>query len=250
MAETVLRLREVGVEYRTPAGSVTAVSEVSLDVPATGITVLAGPSGSGKSTLLRVLSLVERPTLGAVELRGRGTTGLSARARRALRRTEIALVFQNPGDNLIGHLTVGDNLRAAAQAARTTPRAARRTPQAAARTTPEAAGTTPRAVRTSPPVDQLLDQLGLPGTAGWKVSALSGGQQQRLAFGCALARGASVVLADEPTSQLDAASADLVLDTLRDLAARGIPVVVASHDPRLIALADTRFDLRNGALAA
>ncbi|CAL9412072.1 Macrolide export ATP-binding_permease protein MacB [Actinosynnema sp. ALI-1.44] len=221
MAETVLRLREVGVEYRTPAGSVTAVSEVSLDVPATGITVLAGPSGSGKSTLLRVLSLVERPTLGAVELRGRGTTGLSARARRALRRTEVALVFQNPGDNLIGHLTVGDNLRAAAQAAG------------------RVAG-----------VDELLDQLGLPGTAGWKVSALSGGQQQRLAFGCALARGASVVLADEPTSQLDAASADLVLDTLRDLAARGVPVVVASHDPRLIALADTRFDLRNGAVAA
>jgi ABC-type lipoprotein export system ATPase subunit len=200
---------------------VTAVSEVSLEVPATGITVLAGPSGSGKSTLLRVLSLVERPTLGAVELRGRGTTGLSSRARRALRRTEIALVFQNPGDNLIGHLDVGDNLRAAA-----------------------AAAGRPCAV------DELLDQLGLPGTAAWKVAALSGGQQQRLAFGCALARGAAVVLADEPTSQLDAASADLVLDTLRDLAARGVPVVVASHDPRLIALAHTRYDLRNGALAA
>ncbi|GAA0232437.1 ATP-binding cassette domain-containing protein [Saccharothrix mutabilis subsp. mutabilis] len=256
MAETVLRLREVGVRYRTPAGSVTAVSEVSLDVPATGITVLAGPSGSGKSTLLRVLSLVERPTLGAVELRGRGTTGLSARARRALRRTEVALVFQNPGDNLIGHLTVGDNLRAATQAARRTPRTTPLPPQAT-RTTPQATTTPPR---TTPPppqatdriagVDELLDQLGLPGTADWKVSALSGGQQQRLAFGCALARGASVVLADEPTSQLDAASADLVLDTLRDLAARGVPVVVASHDPRLIALADTRFDLRNGALAA
>ncbi|NUT99129.1 MAG: ATP-binding cassette domain-containing protein [Saccharothrix sp.] len=221
MAETVLRLREVGVTYRTPAGSVTAVSDVSLVVPAGGITVLAGPSGSGKSTLLRVLSLVERPTLGAVELHGRGTTGLSSRARRALRRTEIALVFQNPGDNLIGHLDVGANLRAAAAAAG----------------------------RTCA-VDELLDQLGLPGTAGWKVSALSGGQQQRLAFGCALARGAAVVLADEPTSQLDAVSADLVLDTLRDLAARGVPVVVASHDPRLIALAHTRYDLRNGALAA
>ncbi|MEJ2858283.1 MULTISPECIES: ABC transporter ATP-binding protein [unclassified Saccharothrix] len=221
MAEVVLRLSEVGVTYRTPAGSVTAVSDVSLDVPAAGITVLAGPSGSGKSTLLRVLSLVERPTLGAVELRGRGTTRLSSRARRALRRTEIALVFQHPGDNLIGHLDVGDNLRAAAQAA-----------------------------GRSCAVAELLDQLGLPGTAAWKVSALSGGQQQRLAFGCAVARGAAVVLADEPTSQLDAASADLVLDTLRDLAGRGVPVVVASHDPRLIALADTRYDLRNGALAA
>ncbi len=221
VAGHVMRLSGVGVEYRTPAGSVTAVTDVSLDVPAHGITVLAGPSGSGKSTLLRVLSLVERPTSGGVELRGSGTARLSSKARRALRRTEIALVFQNPGENLIGHLTVGDNLRAAAQAA-----------------------------GRSVEVDGLLARLGLPDTAAWQVSALSGGQQQRLAFGCALARGASVVLADEPTSQLDTASADLVLETLADLAKSGVPVVVASHDPRLIALADTRFDLRNGVLAA
>ncbi|WP_447007656.1 ABC transporter ATP-binding protein [Saccharothrix isguenensis] len=221
MVEHVLRLRGVGVEYRTPAGAVTAVSDVSLDVPATGMTVLAGPSGSGKSTLLRVLSMVERPTVGGVELRGTGTARLSSRARRKLRRREIALVFQNPGDNLIDHLDVGDNLRAAAQAA-----------------------------GRVAPVEELLEQLGLPGTARWKVSAMSGGQQQRLAFGCALARRATVVLADEPTSQLDSVSADLVLETLADLAGRGVPVVVASHDPRLIALADTRFDLRNGALVA
>jgi putative ABC transport system ATP-binding protein len=221
VVEQVLRLRGVGVEYRTPAGAVTAVSDVTLDVPAKGITVLAGPSGSGKSTLLRVLSLVERPTVGAVELHGTGTARLSSKARRKLRRREIALVFQNPADNLIGHLDVGDNLRAAAQAA-----------------------------GRQAPVDELLEQLGLPGTATWKVSAMSGGQQQRLAFGCALARQATVVLADEPTSQLDTTSADLVLDTLADLGRRGVPVVVASHDPRLLALADTRFDLRNGVLAA
>ncbi|MEU5692988.1 ATP-binding cassette domain-containing protein [Actinosynnema sp. NPDC020468] len=217
----MLRLREVEVRYRTPGGVVTAVSDVSLDVPARGLTVLAGPSGSGKSTLLRVLSLVERPTLGAVELHGAGTGRLSDRARRRLRRREISLVFQNPADNLVGHLTVGDNLRAAAQASG---RSAR--------------------------VPELLAQLGLPDTAGWRVPALSGGQQQRLAFGCALARESAVVLADEPTSQLDAASADLVLETVADLARRGVPVVVASHDPRLIALADTRFDLENGVLAA
>ncbi|MEU4447587.1 ATP-binding cassette domain-containing protein [Actinosynnema sp. NPDC050801] len=221
MVEHVLRVREVGVDYRTPAGAVTAVSDVSLDVPARGLTVLAGPSGSGKSTLLRVLSLVERPTRGAVELRGRGTARLSSRARRELRRRDVALVFQHPADNLIGHLDVGDNLRAAAQAA-----------------------------GRVAPVDEVLERLGLPGTAWWKVSAMSGGQQQRLAFGCALARQAGVVLADEPTSQLDTASADLVLETLADLARGGVPVVVASHDPRLIALADTRFDLRNGALVA
>jgi ABC-type lipoprotein export system ATPase subunit len=221
VADHVLRVREVGVDYRTPGGTVTAVSDITLDVPSTGLTVLAGPSGSGKSTLLRVLSLVERPTLGSVELRGLGTTRLSSKARRALRRKEIALVFQNPADNLINHLSVGDNLRAAAQAAGQAERP-----------------------------DELLAQLGLPDTASWQVSALSGGQQQRLAFGCALARGATVVLADEPTSQLDSASADLVLETLADLSRRGVPVVVASHDPRLISLADKTFVLSDGQVAA
>src|ERR1041384_1770712 len=130
-----MRLVEVLVEYRTPGGAVTAVSDVSLDVPPSGLTVLAGPSGpgkptlrrglgpgerrgagaavwrdgpagarpggagpagAGKSTLLRVLSLVERPTLGNVELRGMGTARLSDKARRAVRRTDVALVFQNP----------------------------------------------------------------------------------------------------------------------------------------------------------
>ncbi|GLZ36024.1 ABC transporter ATP-binding protein [Lentzea sp. NBRC 105346] len=207
----VLTAQDVHVTYRTPAGTVTALSGVSVSVPSSGMTVLAGPSGSGKSTLLRVLSLVEKPTSGEVLLSGSPTVSLSAARRRALRRKDIALVFQNPADNLIGHLTVADNLRAAAQAA-------------------------------GRPVDveELLESLGLPGTSSWRVPALSGGQQQRLAFGCALARGASVVLADEPTSQLDSASADLVLSTLVSLP---VPVVVASHDPRLIALAARTFPM-------
>ncbi|WP_245733610.1 ATP-binding cassette domain-containing protein [Lentzea jiangxiensis] len=180
-------------------GSVRAVSGMSLSI-APGLTVLSGPSGSGKSTLLRVLSLVERPSAGEVYVRDVPTSALSWSDLRALRRKEIAVVFQNPQDNLITHLTVGDNLRAAG------------------------AGDL-----------SLLDRLGLGGSATWRVGALSGGQQQRLAFGCAVARGASVVVADEPTSQLDVRSADLVLETLASLP---VPAVVASHDPRLVALAD------------
>ncbi len=191
----MIRACGVGVSY----GQVRAVSGMSLTI-APGLTVLSGPSGSGKSTLLRVLSLVERPSLGEVFVHDQPTSALSWSALRTLRRKEIAVVFQNPADNLIAHLTVGENLRAAGAADLS-----------------------------------LLDRLGLDGSATWRIGALSGGQQQRLAFGCALARGASVVVADEPTSQLDVRSADLVLETLSSLP---VPAVVASHDPRLVELAD------------
>lgn len=191
----MIRACGVGVSY----GQVRAVSDVTLSI-APGLTVLSGPSGSGKSTLLRVLSLVERPSRGEVFVREAPTSAMSWSELRSVRRKEIAVVFQNPADNLIAHLTVGENLRAA--------------------------GATDLS---------LLDRLGLGGSGTWRIGALSGGQQQRLAFGCALARGASVVVADEPTSQLDVRSADLVLETLSSLP---VPAVVASHDPRLVELAD------------
>ncbi|GAA4659924.1 ATP-binding cassette domain-containing protein [Amycolatopsis dongchuanensis] len=219
MADSVFQLDRVGVDYPTPAGMVTGLHEVTLDVPRAGITVFAGPSGSGKSTLLRVLGLFERPARGVLRFDGVDTGPLRHSARRALRREQLGLVFQNPVENLLDYLSVGDNLRAAAQSAR----------------------------RTCEP-EEILAQLGLGGTGDWHISALSGGQQQRLAFGCALARGSSVILADEPTSQLDEASADLVLDTLRYLAEREFAVLVASHDDRLVALGDRVARLRDGRL--
>lgn len=207
MAETepLYRVRDLAVRYRTPAGVVDAVREADFEVPARGLTVLSGPSGSGKSTLLRVLGLIDRHTGGTATLAGTDLGSLGHRARRALRRDKVAIVFQSPPDNLIGHLGVEANLRAAAQSA-----------------------------GHQAPDPDILDWLGLPGTGRWRVEALSGGQQQRLAFGCALARRPSVVLADEPTSQLDSASAELVLQVIDRLTADGVPVVAASHDAELV----------------
>ncbi|MCP3803737.1 ATP-binding cassette domain-containing protein [Allokutzneria sp. A3M-2-11 16] len=216
-AGNVLELRGVRVDYPTPSGPVTAVDDVHLTVPRRGLTVLAGPSGSGKSTLLRMLGLVEQPTAGTVFYGGEAVTGLPHRRLRRLRRDRVVMIFQNPAENLFDYLTVGENLLAAAQLAG----------------------------RSSAPPD-LLARLGLPGTEDWRTSALSGGQQQRLAFACALATGAEVLLADEPTSQLDARSATLVLETLAELATWDVTVVTASHDDRLIELGEPVVRLRDG----
>jgi putative ABC transport system ATP-binding protein len=215
----IFQLRGIGVDYQTPAGVVPGVEDISIDVPARGMTVLAGPSGSGKSTLLRVLGLFEQPARGSLTFQGADVRKLRHRDRRALRRDHLGLVFQNPADNLLSYLTVAENLRAAA----------------------EAAGTECRP-------EEILEQLGLRGTGGWKIAALSGGQQQRLAFGCVLAARSTVILADEPTSQLDEASADLVLDTLRFLVDQDFAVLVASHDERLIDLGARVARLHKGRL--
>jgi putative ABC transport system ATP-binding protein/macrolide transport system ATP-binding/permease protein len=215
----VLVTREVGVDYPTPAGAVTAIDDVTIAVPDEGVTVFAGPSGSGKSTLLRVLALVERPTRGVVELGGEAVSGRSHRQLRALRRQTVALMFQNPLENLLPELTAAQNVVAAAQSA-------------------------------GRPADlDLLGVVGLHGMGDYRVPALSGGQQQRLALCCALARGPKVVLADEPTSQLDDKSAGLVLETLKVLVERGVPVAVASHDDRLVGLADRVVRMSSGRVA-
>jgi ABC-type lipoprotein export system ATPase subunit len=215
----VLVAQGVGVDYPTPAGTVTAIDDVTVTVPDKGITVFAGPSGSGKSTLLRVLALVERPTRGVVELSGDAVSGRSHRQLRALRRKTIALMFQNPLENLLPELTAAQNVIAAAQSA-------------------------------GHQADlSLLNVVGLDGMGDYRVPALSGGQQQRLALCCALAREPKVVLADEPTSQLDDASAGLVLESLKVLVDRGVPVAVASHDDRLVKLADRVVRMSSGRVA-
>ena len=209
-------------EYRLPTGTVAALTGVDLTVPAGQLTVVAGPSGSGKSTLLRLLALVERPTAGRIEIDGRDASRLSAGARRRLRRRRISYVFQRPTDNLVDYLPAVEHLPLAARL---------------------------RGVDCADPI-AVLDRVGLAGRADHLPFRLSGGEQQRLAFAAAMASGAGLVVADEPTAQLDSASAGSVVAALRTLVDDGATVLVCSHDAVVIDAADHLVRLASGSVAA
>jgi ABC-type lipoprotein export system ATPase subunit len=209
------------ITKRYPGGeAVDAVSAVDLEVRAGQVLVLAGPSGSGKSTLLRMLALVERPTSGRIVIDGTDATRLRTGAARRLRRRTITYLFQRPTDNLLGYLDAGEQLTLAARL-RNQPR-----PDAAA----------------------LLARFGLGDRLHAQPWHLSGGEQQRLAVATALAATTPILLADEPTSELDRASAATVVEALRTVAASGVAVVAASHDPLLVEAADVVAELTTGRL--
>ena len=209
-------------EYRLPTGTVAALAGVDVNVPAGQLTVVAGPSGSGKSTLLRLMALVERPTAGRIELDGRDTTKLSAPARRRLRRQRISYVFQRPTDNLVEYLSAVEHLPLAAQL---------------------------RGAECRDPV-AVLDRVGLAARADHLPFRLSGGEQQRLAFAAAMASGAALVVADEPTAQLDSGAAVAVVTALRTLVDSGVTVLACSHDAVVIDGADHVVRLASGSVVA
>ncbi|SCX39003.1 putative ABC transport system ATP-binding protein [Klenkia marina] len=209
--------------YRTASGSVPALTDVTCTVPRGRVTCVVGPSGSGKSSLLRLLACVDSPDTGSVSVGGHAVDGLGARGRRRLRRRQVSYLFQRPGDNLLPYLTAREQLRLAADL-----RGA--------------------AVPDDELVD-LLDRLGLADRAGHRPAQLSGGEQQRLAVACGVVGGPALVVADEPTAELDTAAAVRVLEAMSTLADGGVGFVVSSHDPRVMAVADGFVRLDQGRLA-
>jgi putative ABC transport system ATP-binding protein len=217
-SDVVVACQGVGRTYVTASGAVPALRGVTAELRAGELTVIAGPSGSGKSSLLRILGCVERPDAGTVTLRGREVGGLGARARRRLRRTGIAYVFQQPAENLLPYLTAAEHVELAVQLRG----------------------------RSAPGDGELLDRLGLAHRRDAFPPALSGGEQQRLAFAAAVAGGPALVVADEPTAELERASGRRLLDAVRELRAAGTSFVLSSHDPQVAAAADTVIRLRDG----
>ena len=203
---TIVECRALVVDYRTAAGRSRALDGVDIDLHRHQLTVIAGPSGSGKSSLLRVLAGLHRPVSGGVRVDGVDLVGLGERRLRLLRRRRMGIVLQDPVDNLVDALPALEQVRLAARL--------RGTPTGRA--------------------EDLLDLLGLHHRLHATPAELSGGEQQRVAFAAAAIGEPPLVLADEPTAQLDAASAATVIASMRALAERGVTLVVTSHDASVI----------------
>ena len=204
------------------AAAVVALDDVDLELGHGEFLAVTGPSGCGKSTLLNLLGGLDHPSAGEVRLLGERVDDAGEARRARLRRTEIGFVFQF--FNLIGNLTVADNVELPALLAGVPAREARR-----------------RAA-------ELLDRLGLTETARRVPGALSGGQQQRVAIARALVNRPSVLLADEPTGNLDTAAAREVVSVLRERGGEGQAIVLVTHDLRVASAAGRVIRMRDGAI--
>lgn len=210
----------VTVDYRAASETVRALTDVTATLRGHRLTVIGGPSGSGKSTLLRVLAGLQTPTAGRVVVGTNELSVMSRRARRRYRRDDVAVVLQDPSDNLFGYLTVAEHLELAAQLRRAEGS--------------DALG--------------LLVKVGLQDMGERRPAELSGGEQQRLAFVLATIGRPSLILADEPTAELDRTAATALIATMRTLVASGSTLVVASHDRAVIEAADDIINIRGGQL--
>ena len=219
----VLRARGLYKQYGREGGLVRAVDGVDLDVAAGRTLAVMGPSGCGKSTLLHLLGGLDRPTAGELFFEDRRVDQLSERALAQLRRNQIGFVFQ--AFQLLDELTAQENVELPALLARSSPRQVRRRAR------------------------QLLEQVGLEERASHLPSALSGGQRQRVAIARALDNEPAVILADEPTGNLDSAATLEVLRLFGALRAEGLTLVVVTHDERVAATADRLISMRDGAFA-
>jgi putative ABC transport system ATP-binding protein len=200
---------------------VRAVDGVDLDIGAGETVAVMGPSGCGKSTLLHLLGGLDRPSGGEVSLNGRRIDNIGETALARMRRTDVGFVFQ--AFHLMEELTAVENVELSALLAGRSPRAARRR------------------------AEELLEQVGLADRARFLPSALSGGQRQRVAIARALSNEPLVVLADEPTGNLDSAATLDVLQLFESLHESGETLVVVTHDARIAATADRMISMRDGA---
>ncbi|ACQ79811.1 ABC transporter related [Beutenbergia cavernae DSM 12333] len=221
MTTPALEGRELSRVFGSGDTAVHACTDVSLEVHAGELLVVRGPSGSGKTTLLNLLGGLDSPTSGTVVVHGEDLGAMSEAQSLALRREHLSYVFQSFG--LVPVLSAAENVEVPLRIARLDPAERDRR------------------------VSDALELVGLGQHAAQRPFELSGGQQQRVGIARALVSSPTVLIADEPTGQLDSQTAASVMDLLHELVhARGLAAVVSTHDPLLVARADRVLELHDG----
>jgi putative ABC transport system ATP-binding protein len=222
--EALVRLEDVGKIFVTDEVETHALAGVDLTIHKGEYLSIEGPSGCGKSTLLAILGLLDSPSSGSYVLNGESVANLKAQDRARIRNREIGFIFQ--AFNLIGDLTVYENAEL--------PLTYRQMPSADRRRAVEAA----------------LERVGMAHRTKHYPAQLSGGQQQRVAVARALAGSPSVLLADEPTGNLDSVNGESVMGLLRELHSAGATICMVTHDPRYANFAERSIHMFDGKIVS
>jgi putative ABC transport system ATP-binding protein len=220
MAEPLIRMERVKKVFVTDEVETHALADVHLDIHKGDYVSIAGPSGCGKSTLLAILGLLDSPSDGNYTLNGQPVEGLKLGERARIRNREIGFIFQ--AFNLIGDLNVYENVEL--------PLTYRGMPGS----------------ERKQRVHDALERVGMNHRVKHYPSQLSGGQQQRVAVARALAGDPAILLADEPTGNLDSANGEAVMELLSDLHKNGATICMVTHDPRFASRADRSIQLFDG----
>jgi putative ABC transport system ATP-binding protein len=219
----MISLQHVSKTYETPAGKFAALKSIDLNIEASQFVGVVGKSGSGKSTLLNMIAGIDRPSSGSVAVAGTEIHGLSENKLALWRGRNVGFVFQF--FQLLPTLTAAENVMLPMDFAKSLPFRERRK----------------RAVA-------LLESVAVGAHADKLPATLSGGEQQRVAIARALANEPPLVLADEPTGNLDSVTATAILDLFRDMANQGTTVVIATHEADIARVIDRRIEISDGAL--
>ena len=220
MENPFIRISDLTKHFQMGGTTVRALDGVDLEIPQKSFTVVMGPSGSGKSTLLYLLGGLDRPTSGQIAVNGQRLDEMDENKLALFRRQTVGFIFQS--FNLIQSMTAEENVGFPMQFAGIAPKA--------------------RARRSK----ELLEQVGLADRGHHRPGELSGGQQQRVAAARALVNNPNLILADEPTGNLDTASGAGIMQLLADLHQSGRAVLVVTHDPRMVRFATHKVFLLDG----